>query len=178
MTAPTARSPPASAPRSPEISVRPSMSPPPSHAREATTLRSAVESRPRSRSRSRCNRRPQHGHFTPRFWGERRRALRLRLRQGRCLGPACDRNISDRTERPHHRAADGAAKSKTRRGKPARHVARLLNFFAITDIHITDKESPSSAIYLGLKNGISSGYSPVMLDTTHVLDAAVQTINE
>ena len=62
-------------------------------------------------------------------------------------------------------------------GKPARHVARLLNFFAITDIHITDKESPSSAIYLGLKNGISSGYSPVMLDTTHVLDAAVQTIN-
>ena len=64
-----------------------------------------------------------------------------------------------------------------RAGKPARHVARLLNFFAITDIHITDKESPSSAIYLGLKNGISSGYSPVMLDTTHVLDAAVQTIN-
>ena len=62
-------------------------------------------------------------------------------------------------------------------GKPARQVARLLNFFAITDIHITDKESPSSAIYLGLKNDIPSGYSPVMLDTTHVLDAAVQTIN-
>src|SRR5674476_667786 len=62
-------------------------------------------------------------------------------------------------------------------GKPARHVARLLNFFAITDIHICDKESPSSAIYLGLKHDIPSGYSPVMLDTTHVLDAAVQTIN-
>jgi metallophosphoesterase (TIGR03768 family) len=61
--------------------------------------------------------------------------------------------------------------------KPGRHVARLLNFFAITDIHICDKESPSSAIYLGLKNGIPSGYSPVMLDTTHVLDAAVQTVN-
>jgi metallophosphoesterase (TIGR03768 family) len=61
--------------------------------------------------------------------------------------------------------------------EPARHAARLLNFFAITDIHISDKESPSSAIYLGLKHGIPSGYSPVMLDTTHVLDAAVQTIN-
>jgi metallophosphoesterase (TIGR03768 family) len=62
-------------------------------------------------------------------------------------------------------------------GKPGRHAARLLNFFAITDIHICDKESPSSAIYLGLKHDIPSGYSPVMLDTTHVLDAAVQTIN-
>ena len=62
-------------------------------------------------------------------------------------------------------------------GKPARHAARLLNFFAITDIHICDKESPSSAIYLGLKHDIPSGYSPVMLDTSHVLDAAVQTIN-
>ncbi len=64
-----------------------------------------------------------------------------------------------------------------RTGKPARHVARLLNFFAITDIHVCDKESPSSAIYLGLKHDIPSGYSPVMLDTTQVLDAAVQTIN-
>jgi metallophosphoesterase (TIGR03768 family) len=56
-------------------------------------------------------------------------------------------------------------------------TARLLNFFTITDIHITDKESPAQAIYLGLKDGISSAYSPVMLYTTHVLDAAVQTIN-
>jgi metallophosphoesterase (TIGR03768 family) len=56
-------------------------------------------------------------------------------------------------------------------------TARLLNFFTITDIHITDKESPAQAIYLGLKDGVSSAYSPVMLYTTHVLDAAVQTIN-
>jgi metallophosphoesterase (TIGR03768 family) len=62
-------------------------------------------------------------------------------------------------------------------GKTTRPAARLLQFFTITDIHITDKESPSSAIYLGLKHDIPSGYSPVMLDTTHVLDAAVQTVN-
>ncbi len=54
---------------------------------------------------------------------------------------------------------------------------RLLNFFTITDIHITDKESPAQAIYFGYKGGVSSAYSPVMLYTTHVLDAAVQTIN-
>ena len=47
----------------------------------------------------------------------------------------------------------------------------------ITDIHISDKESPCQAIYYGYKGGISSGYSPVMLYTTHVLDAAVQTVN-
>ena len=47
----------------------------------------------------------------------------------------------------------------------------------MTDIHITDKESPAQAIYFGYKGGISSAYSPVMLYTTHVLDAAVQTIN-
>ena len=54
---------------------------------------------------------------------------------------------------------------------------KLLRFFTISDIHICDKESPSSAIFLGLKDGISPGYSAVMLDSTHVLDAAVQTIN-
>ena len=47
----------------------------------------------------------------------------------------------------------------------------------MTDIHITDKETPAQVIYLGYKGGISSAYSPVMLYTTHVLDAAVQTIN-
>jgi len=62
-------------------------------------------------------------------------------------------------------------------GASATNTARLLNFFAITDIHITDKETPAQAIYFGYKGGISSGYSPVMLYTTHVLDAAVQTIN-
>lgn len=53
----------------------------------------------------------------------------------------------------------------------------LLRFFSISDIHITDKESPSSAIYLGLLDGNGSAYAPVMLTTTHVLDAAVQTVN-
>ena len=60
---------------------------------------------------------------------------------------------------------------------PAARSETLLRFFTISDVHISDKESPSSAIYLGLKDGISPGYSAVMLDSTQVLDAAVQTIN-
>jgi hypothetical protein len=67
----------------------------------------------------------------------------------------------------------------------APHAARLLSFFAISDIHITDKESPAQPIYPGWSAlfGPSShrlqagSYSPVILSTTHVLDAAVQTIN-
>jgi metallophosphoesterase (TIGR03768 family) len=69
--------------------------------------------------------------------------------------------------------------------------AKLLNFFAVTDIHITDKESPSQLIYLQqlyyptpIPNfgnypwaWVTSVYSPVMLYTTQVLDAAVQTVN-
>jgi metallophosphoesterase (TIGR03768 family) len=59
--------------------------------------------------------------------------------------------------------------------------AKLLNFFTITDIHITDKESPNQLIYLqrlhpALPVGASL-YSGIMLYTTHVLDAAVQTAN-
>ena len=57
------------------------------------------------------------------------------------------------------------------------NVARLLNFFTMTDIHITDKESPAQAIYFGYKGGVISAYSAIMLYTTHVLDAAVQTVN-
>jgi len=56
-------------------------------------------------------------------------------------------------------------------------TAKLLRFFDFTDIHITDKETPAQAIYFGYLGGQSSGYSPVMLSTTYVLDAAVQTIN-
>ena len=62
-------------------------------------------------------------------------------------------------------------------GASINNATRLLNFFTITDIHITDKETPAQAIYFGYKGGVSSGYSPIMLYTTHVLDAAVQTIN-
>jgi len=58
---------------------------------------------------------------------------------------------------------------------------KLLSFFTITDIHITDKESPNQLIYLQrlhpkLPVGASL-YSGIMLYTTQVLDAAVQTIN-
>lgn len=64
----------------------------------------------------------------------------------------------------------------------APNAARLLSFFAFTDIHISDKESPAQPLYIGWKQpygptGISSAYSPVLLASTHVLDAAVQTIN-
>ena len=72
-------------------------------------------------------------------------------------------------------------------GASATKKAKLLNFFTMTDIHITDKESPSQLIYLQQLIYPSKGkapwafvtsiYSPVMLYTTHVLDAAVQTIN-
>jgi len=55
--------------------------------------------------------------------------------------------------------------------------AKLLHFFDMTDVHISDKETPTQGIYFGYQGGQSSGYSPVMLSTTQVLDAAVQTIN-
>jgi metallophosphoesterase (TIGR03768 family) len=58
-----------------------------------------------------------------------------------------------------------------------RDPQQLLNFFVMTDIHITDKQSPSQAITLYNQGGIYSVYSGVMLYTTQVLDAAVQTIN-
>ncbi len=56
-------------------------------------------------------------------------------------------------------------------------TTKLLNFFTITDIHITDKESPAEAIFMGYKGGTISAYSPVIMYTTQVLDAAIQTIN-
>lgn len=63
---------------------------------------------------------------------------------------------------------------------PVTNAARLLHFFALTDTHITDKESPNQAVvisYLAGKGGNSSAYSPVILYTTHVLDAAVKAAN-
>lgn len=69
--------------------------------------------------------------------------------------------------------------------KGAASAARLLSFFAISDIHVADKESPAQPILAGwgAKYGpsssglLSQAYSPVILSTTHVLDAAVQTAN-
>ena len=56
-------------------------------------------------------------------------------------------------------------------------VAKLSRFFVITDIHVTDKESPAQLVVFGFKGGSPEVYSGVMLYTPHVLDAAVQTIN-
>lgn len=78
---------------------------------------------------------------------------------------------------PHVRRADllPAGKEAGARG------ARLLTFFTLSDIHITDKEAPNQGIYIQRMHPTTpvgtSLYSGVMLYTTHVLDAAVQTIN-
>ncbi len=60
-----------------------------------------------------------------------------------------------------------------------KQASKLLRFFTITDIHVTDKESPAQAIVFAPIAGEfgTSLYSPLMLYTTHVLDATVQTIN-
>jgi hypothetical protein len=65
----------------------------------------------------------------------------------------------------------------------AANAARLLSFFSMSDIHITDKESPAQVPYYGWNapfqtSGLySQAYSPVLLATTQVLDAAVKTVN-
>jgi metallophosphoesterase (TIGR03768 family) len=59
----------------------------------------------------------------------------------------------------------------------ATNAANILYFFAMTDIHLTDKESPAQLLVFGYKGGSPSAYSPEILYTTHVLDAAVQTVN-
>jgi metallophosphoesterase (TIGR03768 family) len=68
--------------------------------------------------------------------------------------------------------------------KRAPNATRLLSFFAMSDIHITDKESPAQAFYIGWSAAFgagatpfSSAYSPVILSTTHVLDAAIRAVN-
>jgi metallophosphoesterase (TIGR03768 family) len=62
-------------------------------------------------------------------------------------------------------------------GAPVTRTVTLLHFFALADPHITDKESPAQAVIYGSEWGIPAGYSPAMLYTTQVLDAAVQTVN-
>jgi metallophosphoesterase (TIGR03768 family) len=56
-------------------------------------------------------------------------------------------------------------------------AAKLARFSVITDIHVTDKESPAQLIVFGFHGGSPEVYSGVMLYTPQVLDAAVQTIN-
>lgn len=60
---------------------------------------------------------------------------------------------------------------------PVKQAAGLLHFFAVTDIHITDKETPASAVYFGWVGRILGGYSPTSLFSTQVLDATLQTVN-
>ena len=64
---------------------------------------------------------------------------------------------------------------------PTRHK-RILHFFTMTDIHITDKEAPNQLIYFQQFDSRNSAqntsiYSPVMMYSTQVLDAAIQTVN-
>ena len=61
-------------------------------------------------------------------------------------------------------------------------LSQFANFFAMTDVHMTDKESPIQLIYLQQADApygspATSIYSPTMLYTTQMLDACVQTIN-
>jgi metallophosphoesterase (TIGR03768 family) len=63
----------------------------------------------------------------------------------------------------------------------ATNAARLLSFFTMSDIHITDKESPAQGLYYGwtapFGGGSSAAYSAVILSTTQVLDDAIKAIN-
>lgn len=59
---------------------------------------------------------------------------------------------------------------------------KLVNFFAMTDIHLTDKEAPNQLINVQKSNPDYAGqnssiYSGVMLYTPQVFDAAIQTAN-
>lgn len=67
------------------------------------------------------------------------------------------------------------------RPAPARRK-KLSSFFAMTDIHITDKEAPNQLLYIQQADSVrgaamTSIYSPVMMYTTQMLDAAIQTVN-
>ncbi len=63
-------------------------------------------------------------------------------------------------------------------GESVTKVSNLLRFFTMTDIHITDVQSPNQVLYDGLQSaGNSSAYSPTVMYTTQVLDAAVRTVN-
>ncbi len=94
------------------------------------------------------------------------------------IGAGTDYSKDPATVEPYDKRTDLAPDYKS-----APNAADLLSFFAITDIHITDKESPAQVIYTGWSapSGslplLNSAYSPIILSTTQVLDAAVQTVN-
>ena len=95
-------------------------------------------------------------------------------------GPGTNYSQDPQRPQPHQKRTELAPAHTNAPG-----AARLLSFFAISDIHLTDKESPAQPIFPGWSapfGPASSGlaqqaYSPVVLSTTHVLDAAIQTVN-
>ena len=61
-------------------------------------------------------------------------------------------------------------------------LQRLSSFFTISDIHLTDKQAGNQLIAIQQLDAefgapMTSIYSPTMLTTTQVLDAAIQTVN-
>ena len=88
-----------------------------------------------------------------------------------------------------YNAIDMDTKAVTPDAVPDPLAIKLLSFFTMSDVHICDKESPAQSIYNAYQYpdppyygtakpaGGSSSYSGIILYTTHVLDAAVQTIN-
>ncbi len=63
---------------------------------------------------------------------------------------------------------------------PTKAGEKLFRFFTMSDVHITDIQSPAMVLYMGEKPiaGMSSAYSPTILYTTQVLDAAVRSVNK
>ncbi|MBS1186561.1 MAG: metallophosphoesterase [Burkholderiaceae bacterium] len=80
---------------------------------------------------------------------------------------------------PYEKRFDLLPKAYEAEASKTKKVANLLRFFSMSDIHITDVQSPAQTINFGMQAqpGMSSAYSPTIPYTTHVLDAAVQTVN-
>lgn len=54
----------------------------------------------------------------------------------------------------------------------------LLSFFTMSDIHITDIQSPAQVLAFGKKPGMVAAYSPTIMYSTQVLEAAVESVND
>ena len=66
--------------------------------------------------------------------------------------------------------------------KSNRRLTQLSSFFTMSDIHLTDKQAGNQFIAIQqtdpeFGSPMTSIYSPTMLTTTQVLDAAIQTVN-
>ena len=80
---------------------------------------------------------------------------------------------------PYEKRLDLMPKAYQAEAGKVTQSADLLRFFTMSDIHLTDVQSPAQTINFGMQPspGMASAYSPVIPYTTHVLDAAVQTVN-